>query len=267
MSDSLITSRQNQRIKSAAKLRQRRARDEQGRTLVDGLREIQRALDAGIQPVEAFVCSQLLEGPDAQRTLENLTAAASEVFPVTPEVFEKIAFGDRAEGIVAVISTPQTAVEDLRLPESPLVAVIEGVEKPGNLGAVLRSADATGVNALVVADGRTDLFNPATIRASLGTVFSVPVCCATSVKCREWLRTLDIPVFAATPEGAVDYTQVDLSHGAAMVLGSEATGLSDVWTADDIEAVRLPMRGIADSLNVSAAAAVLFYEARRQRGS
>jgi TrmH family RNA methyltransferase len=145
------------------------------------------------------------------------------------------------------------------------VAVLEGVEKPGNAGAVLRSADAAGVSAVIVADARTDLFNPNAIRASLGAIFSLPVCEATSADALAWLRQRRFAVFAARVDGAVPYTQADYRGPAAIVLGSEAAGLSPVWTGDDIQAVRLPMLGVVDSLNVSAAAAVLFYEARRQR--
>ena len=145
------------------------------------------------------------------------------------------------------------------------MAVLEGLEKPGNVGAVLRSADGAGVDAVIVADPRTDLFNPNTIRASLGTVFGAGVCTATAAETLAWLRRLGVPIFAARPEATLDYADVDYRGGAAIVLGSEAEGLSAAWTAADVTAMRLPMRGVADSLNVSATAAVLFYEAQRQR--
>jgi TrmH family RNA methyltransferase len=144
--------------------------------------------------------------------------------------------------------------------------VLESIEKPGNLGAILRSADATGVDAVVVADGRTDLFNPNTIRASLGTVFRANVCEATTAETIEWLRDQSVPIIAAHLDAERVYTAADMSKGAAIVLGSEAAGLSDAWTGANVTPVRLPMHGVADSLNVSTAAAVLFYEALRQRG-
>ncbi len=170
-----------------------------------------------------------------------------------------------AEGIVAVISTPQVSLSELRLPRESIIGVLEGVEKPGNLGAILRSADAAGVGAIVVADGRTDLYNPAVIRASLGAVFTIPTCTATAAETLAWLRLRNIPILAARPDGSILHTEIDMNHGAAIVLGGEADGLSGAWLADDIQPIRLPMLGAVDSLNVSATAAVLFYEALRQR--
>jgi TrmH family RNA methyltransferase len=151
------------------------------------------------------------------------------------------------------------------LSDVPLVAVLEGVEKPGNVGAVLRSADGAGVSALIVADAQTDLYNPNAIRASLGTIFSVPVAAAAAADTLTWLRHRGLAIFAARVDGAVPHTEADFRGPAAIVLGSEAKGLSATWTGPDVTAVRLPMAGVADSLNVSAAAAVLFYEALRQR--
>ena len=265
MSESPITSRQNQRIKDTVKLRQRRIREEKHQTVIDGVREISRAIEAGVQPLEAFVCQALLDGRDAIKLVENISSQGCQISEVTAPVFEKLAFGDRAEGIVAVISIPQAGLSDLQLPQKPVIGIIEGVEKPGNLGAILRSADAAGVGALVVADGRTDLFNPAVIRASLGTIFTVPTCTATSSETLAWLNSEKIPILAARPDGTVLHTETDMTRGAAIVLGSEADGLSDTWLGDDIQPIRLPMHGAADSLNVSATAAVLFYEALRQK--
>jgi TrmH family RNA methyltransferase len=153
------------------------------------------------------------------------------------------------------------------LPAEPLVAVVEGIEKPGNLGAILRSADAAGLDAVIVADGRTDLFNPNTIRASLGTVFRETVVTAPSADAITWLRERELKVISARPDAESLYSAADFRGGTAIVLGSEAGGLSDTWRRVETHAVRLPMRGLADSLNVSTAAAVLFYEALRQRTS
>jgi RNA methyltransferase, TrmH family len=147
----------------------------------------------------------------------------------------------------------------------PLVAVVEGIEKPGNLGAILRSADGAGVDALIAADPRTDLFNPNAIRASLGTIFSVPIANATSAKTISWLTDHGISIVVARVDGSVAYDQVDYRGPLAIVLGSEAHGLAGTWSGPGIQAVSLPMLGVADSLNVSAAAAILLYEARRQR--
>jgi TrmH family RNA methyltransferase len=262
-----ITSRQNARVKEAAKLRDRRARERQGRFVIDGAREILRAVAAGIDIVEAFVCAELCVNAEAREAVAKLEKSSAEIATVTDEVFEKLCFGEGRDGLVAVAATPTRGLDRLQLPPAPLVAVIEGVEKPGNVGAVMRSADGAGVDAVIVADPRTDLFNPNTIRASLGTVFGAGVCTATTAETLVWLRGLGVPVYAAKPQAAVAYSAADYRRGAAIVLGSEAEGLSAAWNAAGLTPIALPMRGMADSLNVSATAAVLFYEAQRQRMS
>lgn len=261
-----ITSRQNPRVKDAARLRTRRGRDRQGRCLIDGTREIVRAVEAGIDCLEAFICDPPFAPHLVRQAVDALAKTAAELSYVSPEVYEKLCFGERQEGVVVVAAIPYRELGDLKLPAEPLVAVLEGVEKPGNLGAILRSADAAGVDAVVIADGRTDLFNPNTIRASLGTVFRDNVCEATSVDAVAWLREQGLALLAARPDAPPPYTETNFRGGVAIVLGSEAVGLSRVWQGADAEAVRLPMHGIADSLNVSTTAAVLFYEAVRQRG-
>jgi RNA methyltransferase, TrmH family len=260
-----ITSRQNARVKEAAKLRQARQRERQGRFLIDGAREILRAVEAGVEIIEAFVCEPLLGDDEAREAAARVGETRADVATVSQEVFEKLCFGDRTGGVLAVARTPVRSLAHLKLPATPLVAVLEGLEKPGNVGAVLRSADGAGLDAVIVADPRTDLFNPNTIRASLGTVFDAKVCTATTEETLAWLQSLGIPVFAARPDAELLYTEADYRAGAAIVLGSEAEGLSDKWRGAGVTGARLPMRGMADSLNVSATAAVLFYEARRQR--
>jgi TrmH family RNA methyltransferase len=262
-----ITSRQNPRVKDAVRLRTGRGRKREGRCLIDGSREIARALEAGVRPVEAFVCESLGDSAECQQTLAALRAAGAEVWSVTPEVFAKLCFGERDEtGIVAVAETPTRRLADLQLPPAPLVAVVERIEKPGNLGAILRSADAAGLDAVLVADGRTDLVNPNTIRASLGTVFRPNVVECTTAEAIAWLRQQGLATFAAQPDAELPYTATDFRGGVAIVLGSEAEGLTSAWQGPEIRAVKLPMHGLADSLNVSTTAAVLFYEALRQRG-
>ena len=262
----VLTSLANPRVKAAGALRDRRERDRTGLTLVDGARELRRALDAGVEVVEAFVCEPLLAGPDAPAALDALQARRIDVQRTSEAVFTKLAFGDRAEGLLAVIRIPSTALADLTLPDNPLVAVIERVEKPGNVGAVLRSADGAGIDAVVAASPRTDLFNPNAIRASAGTVFHVPIAAAPSVEVLAWLRQRGSRIVAARVDADPLYTETDLRGPLAIVLGAEVEGLTDAWSGDDIESVRLPMLGAADSLNVSVSAAVFFYEARRQRG-
>jgi RNA methyltransferase, TrmH family len=265
-----ITSPQNPRVKNAVRLREAKHRREQGLILIDGVREISRAVDAGVKMVEVFVCESLYTTAESKSLLEQLRKPTVlndfNILEVTPAIFEKLAFGDRAEGILGIAEMPRTTLEDIRLStDNPLVVVLEGVEKPGNLGAVLRSADGAGLSALILADSRVDLYNPNAIRASLGTIFSMPVCEAPSGEVLMWLREHQLKIFAARVDGSVPYTQVDYRGPTALVLGAEATGLTPSWSAPDITAVHLPMLGIADSLNVSATAAVLFYEALRQR--
>lgn len=260
-----ITSRQNARVKEAAKLRLSRQRERQGRFIIDGAREILRAIDAGVEIVEAFICESAVVDDKGRLAAAKLAETCAVRATVTAEVYEKLRFGERAGGVLAVAKTPARRLDQLRLPAAPLIAVIEGVEKPGNVGAVLRSADGAGVDAVVIADPRTDMFNPNTIRASLGTVFSANVCAATGEEVLAWVRALNLRVVAARPDAQLLYTEVDYCGGAAIVLGSEAEGLSPKWRHASVTGVRLPMRGRADSLNVSATAAVLFYEAQRQR--
>jgi TrmH family RNA methyltransferase len=265
MTNDTITSTANPRIKAAAALRDRRARDARGQFLIDGAREIARALAGGMRIDEAYVCTPLCRSEDAQSIVEGLEILGTPRIEVADHVFAKLAFGDRADGVVVVARTPDWSLATLDLPENPLVAVVEHVEKPGNLGAILRTADAAGVSAVIVADGGTDLFNPNCVRASLGTLFAVPVCAASAEDVVAFLGQHRLHVFAAHVDAALEYTQADFTAGSAIVLGSEAHGLSELWQTAGATAVRLPMLGISDSLNVSATAAVLFYEALRQR--
>jgi TrmH family RNA methyltransferase len=263
----LISSVQNQRIKDALKLRDRRQRDKQQRIIINGGRELLRAMQAGVIINEAFVCEPLIHTDDASGALALIGESTADVWQVSEPVFEKLAYGDRGDGIIAVATARAKTLNQIVLPEGgPLLAVLEGIEKPGNVGAILRSADAAGVAAVLVVDPRTDLYNPNCIRASMGTVFTLPVAVAIAGEARSWLREHEFAVLAARVDGAIDYTRADYTGRTAIVLGSEADGLSETWTGDDIVAVRLPMLGKADSLNVSVTAAVLFYEALRQRG-
>jgi TrmH family RNA methyltransferase len=260
-----ITSVQNPRVKAAATLRNRRERELRRRFQINGARELVRAIAAGWPLVEVFVCPPHCASDDSRRVLELLPAIDARVTHVSPEVFARMAYGDRDEGVLAVAAMRSSALADLRFPADPLVAILDGVEKPGNVGAVLRTADAAGVSAVVVAEGTSDLFNPNCVRASVGTLFSLRVCAATRAETLAWLRQQGLEIYAARLDATRDYTEVDYTRPCAIVLGNEVTGLGAEWSANDIRGIRIPMHGIADSLNVSATAAVLFYEARRQR--
>jgi TrmH family RNA methyltransferase len=262
---SSLTSTRNPRVRAASELRERRERETSGLTLVDGVRELERALAGGARVVELFADEARL-GPAGAAVMRRAVGAGASLVPVTAVVLERLAFGDRSEGLVATVRIPDLSLDALRLPADPLLVVVEGVEKPGNLGAVLRSADAAGANAVIAADPVTDLFNPNAVRASLGTVFTVPLASGSSAAVRERLSAEGIAIVAARVDADRLYTEADLRGPVAIVLGSEAGGLTDTWEGPGVTAVRLPMLGVADSLNVSVAAAVLLYEARRQRG-
>lgn len=268
-----ITSPANPRVKQAAALRAARERQQTGLTLVDGLREITRAVAAGVEIGELFVAAEARDdgrATDRAACLDACAARGAEVVRLGPRAFEKLAFGDRDEGVVAVVRFRPRSLAEVSFPAGRPVLVAEGVEKPGNLGAILRTADAAGLAGVIVCDGGTDAANPAVIRASLGTVFSVPLAAVTAAEAIAWCRGQKRQVVAATPEGRVPWHEARLVGDSAIVVGSEAEGLSPAWqqAADAgtirFETIRLPMRGIADSLNVSATVAVLAYEAVRQ---
>ncbi|MEI7742141.1 MAG: RNA methyltransferase [Chloroflexota bacterium] len=260
----VITSTKNPRVRAALDLRDRRPRDDAGATLVDGIREVTRAMAGGARLLELFADEDRLDA-EGLAVVGRARAGGARITIVGPAVLERLAYGDRSDGVVAVAAIPDMRLAALRLPHDPLVVVLEGVEKPGNLGAVLRSADGAGADAVIAADPRTDLFNPNAVRASIGTIFSVPVAAGTSVEVRARLADAGARIVAARVDGLALHTEVDLRGPVAIVLGSEAGGLSGAWNGPDIIPVRLPMLGVADSLNVSIAAAVLLYEARRQR--
>ena len=261
----VITSAKNPRIKAVADLRDRRARDAAGLTVIDGSRELARALAGGAAVVDVFVDSERLDA-EGRGAVVAARQRGARVTAVARDVLDRIAYGDRAEGVVATVRIPDLALAACRLPADPLLVVLEAVEKPGNLGAVLRTADGAGADAVVAADPRTDLFNPNAVRASLGTIFAVPVAAGSSADVMAWLRGYGIRIVTARVGAPGSYAQTDLRGPLAIVLGSEAEGLTPIWDGADVTAVSLPMLGVADSLNVSTAAAVLLYEARRQRG-
>lgn len=260
-----ITSAQNARVKLAHKLRRRRGRDKQHRILIDGQRAVRCALDANLKLVDLFMCESALTEED-RRLLERCNDAGVELLNLAPSLLKKISYGGREDQWVATAERPSRSLANLRLPDCPIVAVLDRVEKPGNLGAVLRSADAAGVDAVILSDGLTDIFNPNAVRASLGTIFTLPIFEATTEETIAWLDAQDLQVFVARVDGSVRYDQANLTRATAVVFGNEAEGVSEAWLQPRWNGIQLPMRGQADSLNVSVSAAVVFFEARRQRG-
>lgn len=260
-----ITSLQNPLIKEAVALRDVKARKENHLTLIDGVREIQRAYNAEVEMERVFFCPDLIQGREEYELLGLLKGRGVKTIEVIESVFEKIAYGQRMEGLLAVSRIPKKSLTDFKPTGSSLYVIAEGLEKPGNIGAILRTCDAAGVDGLVLVDSKTDLYNPNVIRASTGTVFSVPTAIADNKAILAFLERFKIQSCSLFPESEKDYTDVDLAGPLAIVLGSEDKGLSEFWRKNSTTSMKIPMRGKADSLNVSVCAAIVIYEAMRQR--
>ena len=257
-----LTSFSNPTVKNLVKLRQRRERARQETLLIDGARALRMALRNGFA-ISAVFFSQAVAAQQAD-LLRSVQEAGGSLQPVTPAVFGKIGYGDRPDGVLGVAPCPRTTLADLPVVDSPLYLVAERLEKPGNLGAMLRSAVAAGASALLLCDGRTDLWNPNVIRASQGACFAVPVAVAGAGETLSWLRRRAVQVVAATPLARRSCYDVDFRIPSAVVLGAEHDGLTSIWSAE--ACVRIPMSGQVDSLNVAQAASILLFEALRQRG-
>ena len=268
MTPEIITSLQNPRVKQLVKLRDRRPRDQAQQFLVEGYRQIRRALDKGFAPVELYHCPEWYPGDQGneQSLIEEAAASGAQVFELNKAAFAKVAYRERPDGLLAVLPQWQNNLDDLKLSDTPFLLVVEAIEKPGNLGTILRSADAAGVDGLIVCDPVTDLFNPNVVRASTGVLFSVPVVIAASSAVRSWLKEKQIRSVATTPTAEKLHTESDLTGSLAIVMGSEQYGLSDDWLAEANHTVRIPMAGQADSLNVAMATIITLFEAVRQRG-
>jgi TrmH family RNA methyltransferase len=268
----LLTSLQNPRIKNFVKLDKPAERAQRQVTVVEGEREAARALAAGIVPVEAFLCRQLL-APDSASLVDQLEALDRRrqtlLYEVTQDIFAKLAYRGASGGILLVVPYFAQSLETLHVPDPAFLAVIEGVEKPGNLGAILRTADAAGLHGVIVSAGATDIYNPNVIRASLGAIFTVPVVEAAPAATIAWLQRRQIQIIAATPDADTIYTSgesaMDATRPIAMVMGSEAHGLSPIWREAATDLVRIPMLGTVDSLNLATSTALLLYEVVRRR--
>lgn len=263
-----ITSHQNSHLKEIIQLRDRKTRRETGLTIVEGLREVSRLKEAqktGVEFKELFVCREFLKDHGKEYFVKTIEAQGIPIFEVSKEVYAKISFGERLEGLLAVCRPKFLNLKDLPLSKAPLILVVDGLEKPGNLGAILRTADAAGIDGLIVSDGQTDIYNPNVIRASLGAVFSVRVVESTQKETLKFLKDRNIEIYAATPRGTKSHFETNFKGPAAIVLGSEEKGLSDFWLRAADRQIKLPMHGKADSLNVSTTAGIIVYEALRQR--
>ena len=261
-----ITSPSNPRLKHVVKLRSCSTREETGEMIVEGYRECRRALDNGYRPYAMFHCPEMyLKGENEPGLVEECGRLGAEVFSCTRTCFAKIAYKERPDGLLMVGPHVSIGLEELKLPPNALVIVTEAIEKPGNLGTILRSADAGGAAAVIVCDRTTDIHNPNVVRASTGTMFSVPIVEASSGEALDWLKKHGFRILAATPHAEKLHSEVDLTGNVAIALGAEQYGLTAKWMDGADLRVRIPMLGVADSLNVSAAATILMYEAVRQR--
>ena len=259
MSDEIITSLQNPKLKRLLELQAKSAaRRTSGLFVVEGVRELSHCLDAGYEAETVFWCPEILP------SLPQLPSSARTV-QVSRKVYEKAACRESTEGLIAEVRSRNLSLQDLRLPGNPLVMVLESVEKPGNLGAVLRSADAAGADAVLICDPLTDLYNPNLIRASLGSVFTVPCACCPSDEAIAFLKERGIRILTAQLQDSSPYYDCDMTAGTAIVMGTESTGLTDIWRKAADAHIRIPMAGRMDSLNVSVSAAILLFEAVRQR--
>ena len=265
-----ITSAQNPKVKLLLELQEKsKIRRKEGLFVVEGYRELLHCLSAGYVAHTVFVCSEIISSHELEE-LEEIVSQSTEkcrYFDLPRHLYEKVAYRGSTEGVVAELYCKTHSLEALNLKENPLVIVLESVEKPGNLGAVLRSADAAGADAVVVCDPLTDLYNPNLIRSSIGGIFTVPVAAASSEETIQWLKNNHIKIFTAQLQDSKWYYDTDMKGGTALVMGTEATGLTNVWRKAADAHIKIPMLGKLDSLNVSVSAAILLFEAVRQRNS
>lgn len=266
MAELHVTSASNPRLKSVVALRRRRVREAEGRTVVEGYEELELALEAGVVPDTVLHCPELMLDAGRQAALvDRARDLGAGTLRLSRAAFEKVAYREGPDGFLAVVPVAGVALADLVLPEDALVLVCEGLEKPGNLGAMLRTADAAGVAAVVAADPVTDWGNPNVVRSSKGTVFSVPVAAAPLEDVLAWLRDHRIRLVATTPDTDTLHTAVGYDGAVAVAVGAEKEGLTDRFLGAAAERVRIPMAGRVNSLNAATAAAVVVYEAVRQR--
>ncbi len=267
--DTILSSLQNPRVKQLVKLRDRSTREQTAQFLIEGYREVLRAMDAAYPIDSLFICPELFLGSNEQTLIQRLKGKGTKIFHCNAAVFHKVSYRDRPDGLLALAPQRHLLLTDLDKSlaqvKNPFLVVAEAIEKPGNLGTILRSSDAVGLNGLIVCDRCTDIHNPNVVRASVGTLFTVPVVEAGGEETLQWLKNKQIAIVAATPAAKLEFTSVDLTGPIAIAVGTEQLGLSERWMSQADIQVRIPMCGVADSLNVAMATTLLLYEALRQR--
>jgi RNA methyltransferase, TrmH family len=257
----LITSTQNPKIKSLLMLEKARERKKQSVFVIEGKKEVMYAVEAGYIIQNIFFCEEII----SVQQLVELKLNDRFLIPVSREVFDKIAVREGSGGVVAIAEQKTHHLNDIKLKENPLLLILEAVEKPGNLGAVLRTADAAGVDAVIICDPQTDFYNPNVIRSSVGCVFTKQIASATTEETIQWLKKNNVNIFCTYLRASKHYYEIDYNEPSAIVMGTEATGLSDRWVENSFSNIIIPMQGVVDSMNVSTAAAVVIFEALRQR--
>lgn len=260
-----ITSRQNPKIKNLIHLQKSSERRLQNIFLIEGIKEIEKAIEAGYDFEAMFFSAEILKD---KTILEKISASGPvKTYEVSLDVFDKIAYREGSGGIIVLARPMKHGLSELPLPQNPLVLVIESVEKPGNTGAIYRTADAAGVDAVIICDPKTDIYNPNAIRASLGCVFTVPTALTTSEEAIKFLKNNNITIYSTYLNAALPYDKVDFTKPSAIIMGTEATGLSKAWVDASNSNIIIPMKGKADSLNVGISAAIVVFEAVRQRSN
>jgi TrmH family RNA methyltransferase len=262
----VITSLQNPAVKNVLLLLEKpRARRDQNRIVIEGMRETLLALAGGFTITGLFVCREIAD-PSQLEALQGQLPPGAGITEVSAGVFNRMAYRDDSGGVLALAEPRRLMPEDLNLPSNPLLLVLETVEKPGNLGALLRTSDAAGLDAVIICDPQTDIYNPNAIRSSVGCIFTMPVVTVNSEAAIAWLRRSGIKIFGTALTATGFYHETDFRQPAAIIMGSEANGLSRIWLEEADSLVKIPMRGKIDSMNVSVSAAIVIFEAMRQRG-
>jgi RNA methyltransferase, TrmH family len=261
----IITSLQNDRIKNLVKLRNRRDRDKQQSMIIEGYRSLLRASNNNTKITEFYFCREFFIGENEDSLIDLFRERGASIIEVPKHVFEKISYRDRPEGLLGVAPYFNKSLEDLQLSEQPFLVVAQSIEKPGNLGTIIRSTDGTGADGLILCDRCTDLFNPNVITASTGICFALPIAETSTEECLKFLKERNISILSATPSADTLYTDVDMTGPIAIIVGAEQYGLTEEWMKESTINVRIPMQGQADSLNVATATTLLLYEALRQR--
>ena len=258
-----ITSVQNPYIKSLVQLQEKaKVRKQTGTFLIEGQREIELALKGGYEIETILICTDLAQPS------ENLKIPRSEhqIIEISKEVYQKLAYRDTTEGILAIAKTKLLALSDLKLSKNPLILVGEAIEKPGNVGAILRTADAANIDAVIIANPKSDLYNPNIIRSSVGCLFTRQIAVGSTEEVITYLKANKINIFSATLQDSTEYHTQNYTTPSALVVGTEATGLTEKWRIESTKNIIIPMQGEIDSMNVSVTAAILLFEAKRQRG-